>query len=48
MADMRGRRADRRSLEAWGAECATRYAAESGTELDEVLPSCDLSEELAT
>lgn len=48
MADMRGRRADRRSLEAWGTECATRYAAESGAEMNEVLPSCDLSEELAT
>ena len=48
MADMRGRRADRRSLEAWGADCAARYAAESGAEMNEVLPSCDLSEELAT
>lgn len=48
MADMRGRRADRRSLEAWGADCATRYADESGAEMNEVLPSCDLSEELAT
>ncbi len=48
MADMRGNRADRRSLEAWGAECATRYAAEAGAEMDEVLPSSDLSEDLAT
>lgn len=48
MADLPGRRADRRSLEALGAECATRYAAEVGAELDEVLPNCDLSEDLAT
>ncbi len=48
MADLPGRRANRRSLEAWGAECATRYAAETGTELDEVLPNSDLSEDLAT
>lgn len=48
MADMRGSRADRRSLEAWGAECASRYAVESGAEINEVLPNYDLSEELAT
>lgn len=48
MADMRGRRADSRSLEAWGAECASRYAVESGAEINEVLPNYDLSEELAT
>ena len=48
MADMPGRRPDSRSLEAWGAECATRYAAESGAEINEVLPNYDLSEELAT
>ena len=48
MADMPGSRPNRRSLEAWGADCATRYAAEAGAEMDEVLPSSDLSEDLAT
>jgi len=47
MADMRGRRADSRSLEAWGAECASRYAVESDTPLDDILPAEDLPKDLA-
>jgi len=47
LTDMQGRRADRRSLEAWGADCAIRYAAEAGAPLDEVLPNSDLSPDLA-
>lgn len=47
IADMPGSRAYRHSLEAWGAECATRYAAEAGANLDDVLPNSDLSPDLA-
>lgn len=47
MADIRGSRADRRSLEALGADYASRHAAETGSPLDAILPAEDLPEDLA-